>query len=155
MRDFGPERVARIVQRRAALFLARGMRAVGAGHAAELHAMRIAGKRLRYNLEFFAGRLAPEHATALGLMGLIQDRLGAVADADALGRSLRAIAATLDAADPRRSGIEHCIETVRNDRERAIAAVHALWNGDGHPPYPDMLAASVAVALGSSSSKAR
>jgi CHAD domain-containing protein len=154
VKRYRPERLTRIVQRRAALFLARGMRALGGEHLDELHAMRIAGKRLRYNLEFFAGQLAPENATALGLMTLMQDRLGAIADAEALERSLREIAATLEASDARGAGIERCIANVRLDRERAIERMRALWRGQGHSPYPEMLAASVAVALESSSSNA-
>ncbi len=55
---------ADVVQHRAAAFLARGMHAVGGARDDELHAMRIAGKRLRYNLEFFASRLGPSHTTA-------------------------------------------------------------------------------------------
>src|SRR5579863_2312200 len=87
----------RIVQSNAALFLARGERAVAAGRDDELHALRIAGKRLRYNLEFFSDLLGRDVATALGLLELVQDKLGDVADAnaqslviDGLRRSLRA-----------------------------------------------------------------
>ena len=141
------------VERHAATFLARGIHAVDRGHYDELHAMRIAGKRLRYNIEFFSERLAPEKATALGLMALIQDRLGAVADADALLKRLGGIVAALEQDDPRRKGLAHCVTAARAEREQAIAAIRSLWTGDGHAPYPDMLAAAVATALASSSSK--
>lgn len=140
------------MQHRAAAFLAHGMHAIGGRRDDGLHAMRIAGKRLRYNLEFFATRLGPEHATALRLMALMQDRLGAVADADALLRALGHLAAPLAPADARRKGIERCIAQAHGDRERSIRAIHALWHGEGHSPYPDMLAASLAVALDASSS---
>jgi CHAD domain-containing protein len=143
---------ADVVQHRAAAFLAHGMHAIGGARDDELHAMRIAGKRLRYNLEFFASRLGPSHTTALRLMALIQDRLGAVADADALLRALAGLAAPLAASDPRRKGIERCIAEARAERARSINAIHALWHGRGHSPYPEMLAASVAVALAPSSS---
>jgi len=143
---------ADVVQHRAAAFLARGMHAVGGARDDELHAMRIAGKRLRYNLEFFASRLGPSHTTALRLMALIQDRLGAVADADALLRALAELAAPLAASDPRRKGIERAATEARAERARSIRSIHALWDGQGHSPYPEMLAASLAVALAPSSS---
>ena len=144
-------RVARrVLQRQAALFLAWGKRAVENGRDNELHAMRIAGKRLRYNLEFFTGQLGASSATAIGLMALMQDRLGAIADADTMRGVLDDIAAGLPADDARRRGIDACIAASRATRERAIADLHALWKGSGHSPYPDMLAASVAASLESS-----
>lgn len=143
----------RNVHRRAAVFLARAQRAIGQGRAAELHATRIAGKRLRYNVEFFASQLGPERKTVLGLLALIQDRLGAISDAetfvDAGGDLLR----ILEPDDSRAPGIRAHIAACRARRDDEVARLAALWRGDEHSPYPDMLVASLAAALASTSSK--
>ncbi|MCC7361974.1 MAG: CHAD domain-containing protein [Anaerolineales bacterium] len=47
-----------------------------------LHALRIAGKRLRYALEFFAAPLGPAAAEAIAAVTALQDHLGALHDAD-------------------------------------------------------------------------
>jgi CHAD domain-containing protein len=141
----------RIVQRRAAVFLARAERAVGQGRDGELHAARIAAKRLRYNVEFFASQLGAGRDTALGLLALVQDRLGTIADAEAFVRAFEEMLSTLPPTDARAVGIVARIAACRTERANAIAAMRALWRGDGHSPYPEMLAASLASALTSSS----
>ncbi len=47
-----------------------------------LHALRIAGKRLRYVLEFFAGALGPGLPAAIAAVTALQDHLGELHDAD-------------------------------------------------------------------------
>jgi CHAD domain-containing protein len=143
----------RTVHRRAAAFLARAQRAIGQGRAAELHATRIAGKRLRYNVEFFASQLGSERKTVLGLLALIQDRLGAIADLEAFVRAEKAVLELVDPSDPRAAGIRAHIEACRARRDEDIKALASLWRGDEHAPYPDMLVASLAAALASASSK--
>lgn len=47
-----------------------------------LHQLRIAAKRLRYTLEFLRETLAPEAATLIARIVVLQDHLGALNDAD-------------------------------------------------------------------------
>jgi CHAD domain-containing protein len=143
----------RIVHRRAAAFLGRAQRAIGQGRAAELHATRIAGKRLRYNVEFFASQLGPDRKTVLGLLTLIQDRLGAIADAEAFVDAGKELLRILERDDPRAAGIRAHIAACRARRDDDVARLVALWRGDEHSPYPDMLVASLAASLASTSSK--
>jgi CHAD domain-containing protein len=63
-----------------------------------LHALRIAGKRLRYALEFFAEALDPSLRDAIRAMVRLQDHLGALNDASV---TLARLHAYLQAADPR------------------------------------------------------
>jgi CHAD domain-containing protein len=144
----------RVLKRRAATFFACAKRAIGRGIDDELHRARIAGKRLRYNIEFFASQLGPERETALGLLALLQDKLGAIADARAFMCTYEALLLGLEPGDPRVTGLEARIAACRAQRADNISAVRALWRGDEHSPYPDMLAASLAAALGSSSKPA-
>jgi CHAD domain-containing protein len=50
----------------------------------ELHAMRIAAKRLRYTLEIFAPVLGPETPPLLKTIEELQERLGGIHDCDML-----------------------------------------------------------------------
>jgi CHAD domain-containing protein len=66
-------------------------------HAAKetLHQARIAGKRLRYTLDFFAEALGPQVEQALGSLTALQDTLGALHD----GVVARAYVAALGLTD--------------------------------------------------------
>lgn len=142
-------RTLRLVQRD---FFASATRSIGRGHDAELHATRIAAKRLRYSLEFFASALGPSRVTALGLLALLQDRLGMVADCEAFMRFYECLEEELAKDDPRRTGLDARVAACESQRREAIDAVRALWKGGEYPPYPDMLAASISAALASPSS---
>jgi len=133
-------------------FFARARRSINGGRDDELHRARIAAKRLRYTIEFFASALGPSRSTALGLLALLQDRLGTVADCEAFARFYCGLISRLDKEDPRRAGIEARIAACGSQRREAIDAVRALWKGGQYPPYPDMLAASISAALASASS---
>lgn len=143
----------RIVRRRAAEFLASAQRAIARGRNAELHGARITGKRLRYDVEFFASQLGADSETVLGLLALIQDRFGAIADAETLERTLAEMLADLAEDDPRASAVRALVRANRARRAGAIASLASLWRGDDHSAYPDMLAASLSSALVSGSSK--
>ena len=127
--------------------MARGKRAVEHGRDEELHALRIAGKQLRYNLEFFESAIGPQAGTALGLLSHAQDVLGHVADADAFALLLRDLERDVPPGDARLPGIASLLAGCAAGRAHAVAEFHALWTGAGHSPYPDMLAAAVAAAL--------
>jgi triphosphatase len=150
------ERVAlaarRAVQATQRDFFARARRAIGGKRDTELHRTRIAAKRLRYTIEFFESVLGPARTTALGLLALLQDRLGSIADAEAFARFYADLAERLENDDPRRAGVAALIAACDANRLEAIEGVRALWHGGPYPPYPDMLAASISAALGSTSS---
>lgn len=55
----------------------------------ELHAMRIAAKRLRYTLEIFLPSLDPAADTLLKIITELQERIGAIHDCDVLFPLLR------------------------------------------------------------------
>jgi CHAD domain-containing protein len=135
-------------------FSARARRALGEHRDNELHAARIAAKRLRYTVEFYSSVLGPSRVTALGLLALLQDRLGEIADAEAFERFYAALEEKLPKDDPRQAGIRTRSTACDVHRREAIEAVQALWNGGEYPPYADMLAASIAAALDSPSSTA-
>lgn len=88
----------------------------------ELHNMRIAAKRLRYTLEIFTPTLGPDGRSLLKTVEEIQERLGAIHDADVLFPILA--------------------ETLEKETEREKK--QALRKGGGPPPY---LAAEGLVGL--------
>lgn len=133
-------------------FFASAARSIGRAREDELHATRIAAKRLRYTIEFFSSTLGPSRVTALGLLALLQDRLGVVADCEAFARFYARLEPRLPQDDARRAGIDARIAACESQRREAIDAVRALWRGGEYPPYPDMLAASISAALASPSS---
>ncbi|HPC83029.1 MAG TPA: CHAD domain-containing protein [Thermoanaerobaculaceae bacterium] len=88
--------------------------------AAELHAIRIAGKRARYALEFFAELLAPELKRHIRTFVTLQDCLGAHQDA-VVARSRLADAARRLAAAGAPAETLHAVEVLMR-REREAAA---------------------------------
>jgi len=128
-------------------FLRCARRAIGRNHPEELHEARIAAKRLRYAIEYFAPTLGSSHATALGLLAHLQDRLGSIADETAFVALCDRVRETLQADDPRVEGIAALRAAAILRRENAVVTLRRLWLGGEFPPYPDMLAASIAAAL--------
>ena len=121
--------------------------AIGDERNDALHATRIAAKRLRYTVEFFAAVLAPARDTVLGLLTLLQDQLGAIADEEAFTRFYSELARRVAPEDARTPGLRALLTASKGRRKEAIERVRALWSGGEFPPYPDMLAASLTGAL--------
>lgn len=144
--------MARIVRKRMNALVRDAADALRRGRPSELHALRIDVKRLRYNLEFLVPLARDEALVALDLLALLQERLGALADAESFARTYRALAIGVDAADPREPGLRSLHEGAERTSERALAAIRALWSGDD-APYPERLAASVSATLDSVSAK--
>jgi CHAD domain-containing protein len=140
----------RVLRRRMATFVDLARRAMRSGRDADLHRARIAGKRVRYNVEYFASQLGPERDTAIGLLTLIQDRLGAVADCAAFGRAYESLLRDIEPGDPRVAGLRTRIAECKARRADLLASVRSLWQGVEHSPYPDMLAASIAASFSTS-----
>jgi len=142
-----------MIRKRLRIVLEDGAEALASGRSSDLHALRIAVKRLRYNLEFAVHLEHSEASSALDLLALLQERLGALSDADTFRRTYGAMLDGIEADDPRRPGLENLRDSARTDRERALEAVRDLWHKGGEKPYPEKLAASISAALGSLSPK--
>ena len=90
---------------------------------AELHAFRLASKRLRYCLELFSEQYDPSLAVRLRALKDIQQRLGALSDCDSTIRLLDSAERPNDAAAQR-------LLTALSDRQRdATESFLAFWNG--------------------------
>ncbi len=154
MRDtpFGTA-LAHIVRERMRALVRDAARALRRGRNDELHALRIDVKRLRYNLEFLVPLAREQTLAALDLLAVLQERLGALADADTFARTYDGMRADVPAGDPREPGLATLRANAERERERSLAAVRALWRGD-NATYPERLAASISATLASVSAKA-
>jgi CHAD domain-containing protein len=86
-----------------------------------LHQARIAGKRFRYTLEFFADALGPNVEQALTPLIALQENLGALQD----GVTARAHVATLGLADD--PGTQAYLAAREHDRDALLAELPRLW----------------------------
>ncbi|MBK9714246.1 MAG: CHAD domain-containing protein [Kouleothrix sp.] len=86
-----------------------------------LHQARIAGKRLRYTLEFFADALGPDVEQALAPLVDLQENLGALQD----GVAARAHVAALGLADD--PGAQQYLAAREIERGDLLAALPDLW----------------------------
>jgi CHAD domain-containing protein len=74
----------------------------------ELHALRIAAKRLRYTLELFAGTLPEAHVPLLQAVEQVQEKLGMLHDSDVMIALLRLCLGSLDSG----SGYEYALAKI-------------------------------------------
>ena len=146
-RTFG-RALARVIRKRSRALIRGASGTFKRGRDAELHALRIDVKRLRYTLELAVPVARDEALVALDLLALLQERLGDLADADTFGRTYGDLAKTLPTNDPRRVGLETLRAHAARERTRALEAARALWRG-ADAPYPERLAASICATLGS------
>jgi len=86
-----------------------------------LHQARIAGKRFRYTLEFFADALGPNVEQALTPLIALQENLGTLQD----GVTARAHVAALDLADD--PGTQAYLAAREQDRGALLAELPRLW----------------------------
>jgi len=100
-------------------------------HAAKetLHQARIAGKRLRYTLDFFAEALGPQVEQALGSLTALQDTLGALQD----GVVARAYVAALGLIDD--EGAQAYLAARDAEREAHLAEMPRRWAKVGSATY--------------------
>ena len=91
-------RLARRLRKRSDALLARIHPDLAAGPVADLHAVRIQAKKLRYLLECAKGLVAPKReAGALATLKRLQERLGALNDASVQGEALARLGRELGA----------------------------------------------------------
>ncbi len=86
-----------------------------------LHLTRIAGKRLRYTLEFFADALGPRADELLELLALLQEHLGAIQDAAAAHAHIAQLAML---AEP---GARSYIDHLATRRASLIEDLPRIW----------------------------
>jgi CHAD domain-containing protein len=96
-----------------------------------LHELRIAGKWLRYTLEFVREALAPEAATLIARVTAMQDHLGELNDADVTSHMVRSFLvenagglSTIESA-----AIARYLVVREKDRARLRRTVGASWRG--------------------------
>lgn len=100
----------------------------------ELHAMRIAAKRLRYTMEIFsaafAGKsLAKEFDWTYDKVKAIQEKIGEIHDADVRGQLLRDFLSQHGDSRPEiRIGLQSLIATQRSSRVRFHRGFVASWS---------------------------
>ncbi|MFY9779284.1 MAG: CHAD domain-containing protein [Candidatus Baltobacteraceae bacterium] len=138
----------RILRRRLRRLLEEAEDARESGAPSDLHALRIEGKHLRYNLEFFREPLGPASADALTLLAHLQERLGTIADLDAFERYYRGLLEGVAGDDPRAAGLRARLTAARRERERALDTLRHRWL-KAQPPYPERLTASISASLAS------
>jgi CHAD domain-containing protein len=97
----------------------------------DLHAARIAGKRLRYTLEFFADALGPNVETLLAPLTALQENLGALQDSVVARQHV----AALDVAPNHQAAIEAYLQTREDERATHMAALPRLWEKVGSATY--------------------
>ena len=146
-RKFG-RMLARVIRKRSRALLRGASGSFKRGRDAELHALRIDVKRLRYTLELAVPLARDEAIVTLELLALLQERLGDLADANTFARTYGNLARTLPTNDPRRAGLETLRTQATRAGARALEAARALWRG-ADAPYPERLAASISATLGS------
>jgi CHAD domain-containing protein len=142
------ELVPAILRKRLHRLLRKAGVALASGGAADLHALRIEGKHLRYNLEFFRQALAPASADAVSLLAHLQERLGTIADLDAFERYYRDLLDEIGDDDPRTAGLCARLTTARRERVRALDTLRHRWL-TGERTYPERLTGSVSASLAS------
>lgn len=114
----------RVLPRLVAEFFAIGRRiCAGDPSPADLHRLRLAGKRLRYCLELFRQCYGPGMRKRLRRLRRIQRRLGAVSDCDATEELLRSQKLT-DGVDA-----EQLLGYLRARRDENREAFLAFWRG--------------------------
>jgi CHAD domain-containing protein len=94
-----------------------------------LHALRLEGKRLRYEMESVAVALGPDVQEACGRLKALQDRLGAINDVAGLRASLERRLARAAWSDVRRGAANRLsMELAREQAERTDAFLRE-WRG--------------------------
>jgi CHAD domain-containing protein len=142
------EALPRLIDRGLRRFLDELERALRSGDFRELHEARIAGKRLRYEIEFFEAVLGEEGRAAYALMSKLQDRLGFIADATSFDAYYEALLDDLGERDPRRPGLIARSSEVRRERIDALAALREFVDPGGEAQTAGAaLAAMLAAAL--------
>jgi CHAD domain-containing protein len=100
---------------------------------AGLHEARIAGKRLRYTLEFFADALGPNVAQVLDPLVALQECLGALQDAVVARQRIQALGLGDD------TGVHAYLQARDAERAERLAQLPQLWEKVGSAAYRGQL----------------
>ncbi|MBN1661192.1 MAG: CHAD domain-containing protein [Anaerolineae bacterium] len=106
----------------------------------QLHALRIACKRLRYTLEFFQAVLGPDVKKVIQEIVKMQDHLGAIQDV-VVARELLQKVLVEQGPDP---GIEQYLNYRAAEMGQLLATVGEAWLGLNNPEFDRMVAQTVA-----------
>ena len=109
-----------------------------------LHLLRIAGKRLRYTLEFFAEDLGPHADWLVGQAVQMQDHLGALHDADVDAQALTEFLGEHDGKPSEMPGVRAYLSSRLADRARLRARFGRVWHTVSGPRFRRVLAQAVA-----------
>lgn len=104
----------------------------------DLHAARIAGKRLRYTIELFADGIGPRAEELLAPLTLLQECLGAIQDAVVAAEHIHALG--MD-GDP---GAQSYLAARREERARSGAELPRLWEKVASATYRRKLFEAIA-----------
>ena len=137
------EAAPELIRRELRTFIAEIEPALQSGNFDDLHAARIAGKRLRYDLEFFQTVLGAGARKAQDIMKQLQDRLGFIADATTFDRYYRSLLDELDERDPRIIGLLARRDAVHRERAHELDELRALWSPGNGKGYGETLVASI------------
>jgi CHAD domain-containing protein len=116
--------VPQLIMTRFKTVLVDGQNALAAGTIAELHALRIDCKKLRYALEFFTPVLGPEAGSVIEEIKRLQDHLGDLNDAHLAAGLLRAFQ---DERPGAQDGIAAYLASRVAEQDRLMRAFPAAW----------------------------
>ncbi len=102
---------------------------VPGGHDDLLHQARIAGKRLRYTIEFFAEALGPATDQLLAPLAVVQDKLGDLQDSVVARAYIRRLGLE---ADP---GAQAYLAARDAERVTLLAELPGRWDQVASPAY--------------------
>ena len=94
---------------------------------ADLHALRVAGKRLRYTSELFADLVDDRLAGLAAELGELQDVLGDLHDADVAAPPLAERLAATAESDPARPGLAYVLADLRAKHSEALRRLETDW----------------------------
>lgn len=118
-------RLRRRVRRRRKAFLQLARQAAGSGRGKDLHAARIAGKKIRYALELADESGVLDATAEIKQFRLIQDTLGRLNDLTVLRR--RVVAFCKRSRPELRTGRRRFVARIKKRRSREIARFVADW----------------------------
>jgi len=121
------------------------------GNEERLHALRIAAKRLRYTMEFFADLFPPDLQAAIAAATAVQDHLGAMRDAQLQTAWVAKVVRQAERSDAEKRAARGLLRHLQRRQEEelraAAAAYQALVSKESRRQLRELLQASAPDAL--------